>query len=532
MELTSIADESARGGFALIFGNAVSAILSAISVILIARLLGPSQYGVYSLAFVVPAIFVSLADFGVSPALTRFTASFRAEQKMSKVASMINSGILFTSLTSVLAFAVAYGTARPLAAIVLHRTDIGFLVAAASIVIIFQGLWNLSYNGLVGVGRMEGSATITVLRDLVKTLLCPFLIVAGFGIFGAIGGQVSAWMLPAFLGVYFLFQVREHLGQRQEKLTMKAFKGDIRTMTSFGIPLYLGTLLGTMFSQYQTIVLAFFTSNAQIGNFEAALSFGTLIAVVATPVTLAIFPAFSKLDLQTRTQDLGSVFEHSIRYTTLLIVPVAVVIAILSTSLVQIVYGNAYTSAPDYLSLYAGVYLLTTIGYQVNGAFLGGVGKTKDCFKVSAVQMASFIPLAPLMTSLLGVIGLLIAIILASLISTTFSLHLARGYGMRIDFRASARITAAALTAALPTLPIVYLSPLSNLLNVLTVAAIYLPLYLTLAPLCGAVGREDIELLGPILSRIRLLNPLVRLILAHENRMLRLRYRLGQRMAN
>jgi len=506
--------------------------LSAISVILIARLLGPSQYGVYSLAFVVPAIFVSLADFGVSPALTRFTASLRAEQKSSKVARMISSGILFTSFTSALAFAVAYGTAGPLAAIVLHRADIGFLVAAASIVIIFQGLWYLSYNGLVGLDSMERSATITVLRDLVKTALCPLLIVAGFGIFGAMGGQIAAWMLSAFLGVYFLLQNRLSLGQDREKLTIKAFKEDIRTMTGFGIPLYLGTLLGTVFVQYQTIVLAFFTSNAEIGNFEAALSFGTFIGVVATPITLAIFPAFSKLDLQTRKQDLRTVFDHSIRYTTLLIVPVAVIIAVLSTSLIQIIYGNAYTSAPAYLSVYAGVYLLTAIGSQVNGAFLSGVGKTKDCFKVSAVQVASFIPLGPLMTSLLGVTGLLIALILASLMSTTFSLHLARVYGMGIDFRASARIVAAALTAALPTLPIVYFSPLPNLLNVLTAGAIYLSLYLTVAPLCGAIGREDIEVLGPILSRIRALNPVVRLILAHENRMLRFRDRRGQGMVN
>ena len=366
---------------------------------------------------------------------------------------MIRSGVLFVSLTSTLAFVVAYVTARPLAAIVLHRADIGFLVAAASIVIIFIGVWNLSYYGLVGLDRMERSATITVLRDLVKTILCPLLIVAGFGILGAMGGQIAAWMLPAFLGVYFLLQNR---GEHQEKFTTKAFKEDIRTMTGFGIPLYLGSLLGTLFVQYQTIVLAFFTSNAEIGNFNAALSFGTLIGVVATPITLAIFPAFSKLDLQTRKQDLRTVFDRSIRYTTLLIVPVAVVIAVLSTGLVQIIYGNAYTSAPAYLSLYAGVYLLTAIGSQVNGAFLGGVGKTKDSFKVSAVQMACFIPLAPLMTSLLGVTGLLIALILASLISTAFSLHLARRYGMEIDFKASARIVAAALIAALPILPIVF----------------------------------------------------------------------------
>jgi O-antigen/teichoic acid export membrane protein len=526
--LSDIAGESAKGSFALILGNALSAILSAIAVILIARLLGPSAYGVYSLAFVIPSIFVSLADFGISPALTRFTASLRAEQKTHKAASMITSAILFTILASAAAFAVAYGTAGPLASIVLHRTDIGFLVAAASTLILFQGLWSLSYYGLVGLDKMDRSATMTVLRDLVKMALCPVLIIAGYGILGAAAGQIAAWAFPGFLGVYLLFQSRRKLSNAGEALTINAFKEDIRTMTRFGIPLYLGSLFGTMFNQYQTIVLAFFTSNAEIGNFEAALSFGTLISIVAAPVTLAIFPAFSKLDLRTRTQDLQTMFEHSVTYMTLLIVPVAVLVATLSGDLTRVLFGNAYTSAPILLSLYAAVYLFTAIGYQANTAFLAGVGKTKDSLKVAVAQTASFLPLAPLMTWLFHAPGLLFALLLSTFMSTTFGLFLVHRYGMKVNLKASAGALIASLIAALPIMPIVHLSPLPRIVNVLLAAIIYLPVYITLAPLCGALEFADIEVLGAILTKVRGLRPFVSVVLAHENRVLRLRGRLGK----
>jgi O-antigen/teichoic acid export membrane protein len=74
VELARIAEESARGSFSLIAGTAASTVIGAIAVIIIARLLGPAGYGLYTLSFVLPALFVSIADFGVSPALSRQAA--------------------------------------------------------------------------------------------------------------------------------------------------------------------------------------------------------------------------------------------------------------------------------------------------------------------------------------------------------------------------------------------------------------------------------------------------------------------------
>ena len=48
-----------------------------------------------------------------------------------------------------------------------------------------------------------------------------------------------------------------------------------------------------------------------------------------TPVATARFPAFSKLDIHTRKGELSRMFERSVRYTTLLIVPVAISITVL-----------------------------------------------------------------------------------------------------------------------------------------------------------------------------------------------------------
>ncbi len=292
---------------------------------------------------------------------------------------------------------------------------------------------------------------------------------------------------------------------------------DIEMMMRYGLPVYLGVLVTAVLLQYQNIVLAYFTTNTEIGNFNAARNFGALIAILATPVTTALFPAFSKLDLETRKKELQIMFEHSVKSTTLLIIPLAVFVAVASRDLIRAIYGAAYTHAATYLTLYVGTFLLAGIGSQVIGAFLNGVGRTKVTFVIALVQLAIFLPAAPLMAWVYGVMGMIVALILASLLSTSFGLWLATGrYGMRVDLVGSFLTLACALTSALPVLPIIYYSALPSLAKVILGGLVYFAAFFTLAPLFRAVKRTDVQTLTPILSQIKILKPIASLIFRYE----------------
>jgi O-antigen/teichoic acid export membrane protein len=521
VELAKIGEESARGGLSLMVGTATSAIIGAVGVIVIARLLGPASYGLYTLALVVPALFVSIADLGVSPSLTRYAASLRSEQKYAKLASLLGSGLTVNLITGSVALVLAFTFSSQLSALVLHRQDIGALVALASIMILFQGFFNISYNTFIGLDRMGRSALMVILRDVTRVASSAVLIILGFGVAGAIIGQVSAWMLTGLLGVLLLLAIRRGLRTISSTPNVRTLREDTQTMTAYGLPLYVGSLMVTLLAQYQNIVLAFFTTNAEIGNLSAAVNFGALVSVVATPVAASLFPAFSKLDLQTRKQDLKTMFELSVKYVTILVLPIAVFVAVFSRDLTRAVYGTAYGYASTYLALYMCIFMLTGLGYYVVGNFLNGVGKTKETLKITLIQLGVFLPAAPLMASLWRVPGLIVALVLSALVATSFGLRIAtRRYEMRVDLKSSLRTLAAALASTLPILPIVYYSPLPSLANVLLGGSIYLAAYLTLAPLFRAIKRTDLEILAPILGQIRVLKPITNLIFAYETRLL------------
>jgi O-antigen/teichoic acid export membrane protein len=522
MGLAEIAEESAKGGFSLILGTAASTVIGALVVIVIARLLGPAGYGLYSLAFVAPPLFVSASDLGLTSAITRYAASFRSENQFGRAAGMIRSVLIITSVTGLLAFLVAYGSANQIAAW-LQRSDIGRLVAVGSITILFQELFSVAYNALVGLGRMEQSAIILVLRDIVRLILSSILIIVGFGVLGAVSGQVVGWAAACALGVALLLASRRALKLKASVGDSDVgLRSDLRTMMGYSLPLYLSSLVATGLGQYQVIVLAIFTTNAEIGNFRAAVNFAALITVLATPITTALFPAFSKLDLKTRTAELKMMFNLAVKYTTLIVVPVTVLVAVLSKDLVKAVYGSAYTSAPMYLALYALLYLLSAIGYLAISQFLNGVGKTKETLKIGLIQLAVFLPLAPAFTWLFNVQGLILAYLASLLLSTCIGLSFTRRYGMEMDFTASFRLLWAAFVAAVPILPIALVSPLPSHLNVIFGGVAYCMIYITLVPLFRAVTKTDLDQLYSIAGKIMWLAPVTHIILRYESRLLSL----------
>jgi len=64
----------ASGGFALFGGRLAYNAVSAVGSIVIARLLGPANYGVVSIALIYPLMFSGLADLGLSTAIMRYAS--------------------------------------------------------------------------------------------------------------------------------------------------------------------------------------------------------------------------------------------------------------------------------------------------------------------------------------------------------------------------------------------------------------------------------------------------------------------------
>ena len=212
----------------------------------------------------------------------------------------------------------------------------------------------------------------------------------------------------------------------------------------------------------------------------------------------------------------------AVKYSSLLMIPASIMVMIFSRDLIILTFGSGYIFAPQYLVLLSAFYLLTGIGYVILGSFLNGIALTGTVLKVSILTLTVYVPLSPMLAWLWGPLGVLVAYILANAIGTMYGLNRASAlFSTHPDLKASGRILLASLGAAVPTIALIRLDTLGiGLGNLIVGGLLFLGVYLTLAPIAGAIDKWDVSNLRSILCRTRTVGRLANPIFDYEAKLL------------
>jgi len=464
-------------------------------------------------------------DYGVSQALTKYIAERQARGGESLTIQLIKTGLAFSTATSTIPLLIGLMFLQQLTALLTSRPEIAYLTGISILLIIIQPVSTATCSALLGLGNMRGYALVDVIRQASRAVISPLLIIIGLSVVGAVMGYIIASAIGAAVASLLIYRHYRQLHSKRKSIMEKP-SNELKSMIMYGLPLYMSNTIQSFTATFRGILLAYFTTNFAIGNFNTAMNFAALITLLSSPVATALFPAFSRIS--GNREEAKTMFNYSVKYTTALIMPPAIYVAAMSRDLVPLIYGARYTLSPLYLSLYASTFLYTGLGSTVLGSFFSGVGDTKVNLKSTLIYTASFIPSAVVLTWTLGAEGLLLAIITSTGISVAYSLRVAiKKYRVQLSFKNSARIYAAAFLSALPIIPLTLYSPLHRIINILLGAATYGVAYLTAVPALGALTYNDLKNLDRMFAKTPLIQPLVKLLLNYENKLLKTLYKGG-----
>jgi len=522
-ELSDIGKASARGGFFLFLGNTSSTIIMAVAAILIARLLGPENYGLYSLAMIAPSFLVAFSDLGISPSLTRFCARFRSEGKDRKVVGLIKAGITFNFISAVLLSLVLLLLSESIATWVLRRPGLGLLIRFASVYLASAAIYTTLNSVFIGLDKMEESSLFMNVQAVTKAVASPLLIL-GMGVIGAVLGTGLGFLLAAAIGItMLLLRLYSSLESHSSGENINFIQG-LRLMIPYGMPLYLSALIISLLMQYQRYILALFVSNTEIGNYATAMNFSVLITLLSSSIATPLFPAFSKLSIKKDRNMVEKMFKLSVKYTSLLVIPASLAVAVLSKEAVYTLYGSQYWLAPSYLALYIPTFLCAGLGMFVVDSFFNGQGDTRATLRMNLVNLGLSLPLALILTYLYGVSGLVASVLASQLLTSTYGLFLARKkYAVTVDLVSSLRTGVAALSSALLVYIFIVFTPISIPIFKLAVGgSIYVVSFLAFAPLLKVISKEDIRNLDELSKGLTTIYPIAKRILNLENKILAL----------
>ena len=514
---------SATGSFQLFIGKMVSSVILAVGTIILGVFILEGDYGLYAIALIPATTILLFQDWGTGAAMTKYCAQYIAVNKEGELRKVIVAGLTFQVVAGLTLTVLSLLMANFIASTIFGKPESAFLITLASITILSTALLVASQSVFVGFEHMGLNSLSMICYAIAQGVLSPLLVYLGYGALGAVLGYTISVTVAGIIALAMLYFAifRKLPPQNTNKSDLSQ---TLRTMLHYGLPLAISTILAGILTQFYAFMIASFVDLALIGNYKIATNFTILLTFLTMPIATVLFPAFSKINPQNEQQLLETVFASSVKYTALFLVPAAMAMMVLSQPIVGIIYGDKWLYAPFLLTLCVIGNLFAVFGNLSIGSLFAALGETKMLMKLNMLTLFIGVPMAFLIIPQLGIPGAIIIALVAGIPSMFISLHWTwKRYGTKVDFRASAKILLASAPAAIATHLFLSVLNAANWVLLVTGVALFLAIYLTAAPLIGAINQTDVNNLRAMFSGLGIISKILEIPLLLVQRVLKVR---------
>jgi O-antigen/teichoic acid export membrane protein len=295
--------------------------------IVIGRLAGPAQAGVFALATTYLLIFTTLMrglddlvirEVSRQPDLAR---SYLANFLLLRLAL---SGVLYAVLLIVVRYVFAYplSTSTPIMILTLSLVpdSLGYVALAV----------------MLGSRRFKAPAIILSIATLVK-----FVGGAAVALMGGSLAQIAwVWFAGSLVSMALLMiYAVNRLGWIHSKEWTDW--SPLRGIWQATAPFLLITILTTIESQTDTVVLSNLHNEAEVGFYNAATTLAFSLALISQAYRLSVYPMMARLAAQTPNQ-LAKLNDQSLRYLGMLVLPMGSGLFLLAPQIVELIYGSRF----------------------------------------------------------------------------------------------------------------------------------------------------------------------------------------------
>ena len=326
----------AKNAFWLSFGEIIGRILRAGVVIYSARILGAEQWGVFSYAITLAAMFTIFSDIGLSSVLTREAAKDPLNRDRYFSTIFVFKIILIIILFAAILLGTPYFTKIPLSRM---------LILLTALMIVFDSLQNFGKALFRAIEKMEREALINIITQSVILIAGMFVLfkypspenLAFAYVIGSAVGLIAgvSFLLP------FLKKIFSHFD-------INLFKPIVAAAWPFGI---VG-VLGAVMINTDTIMIGWLENAKAVGIYAAAQKPIMLLYIFPSLIAGAFFPVFSRLAGKDDEQ-FHSLLEKGLSFIFLLALPFSIGILLTAPQIINLLYGAEYQSATASLQILA-----------------------------------------------------------------------------------------------------------------------------------------------------------------------------------
>jgi O-antigen/teichoic acid export membrane protein len=339
--------------------------------LVLARLLAPSDFGVYAIALAATAVLMHINDVGLIAATVQWRGRL---EEMAPTAATIAAGFAIT------VYGLFWLAAPSFAAIAGNHTATP-VVRLLTLVIVIDGITAVRSAALMRTFQQKKLILANSVGLAVNAVVAIILATRGAGAFSFAWGQLAGASATGVL-VFAFARVPVRLG----------FDRDIaRKLTRFGVPLAASLGVEAVVMNVQFMIIGHLTNATALGFYLLAFNVSSWAqSILGTAIRYVSVAGFSRLSEQDDAA-LSAGVQRSMPLLVTVVAPIVALTSALAAPLVSLLYGAQWAPAAAVLS----VLVVLTLGRMMTALavdILMSAGATRSTLWINVGWVVVLIP--------------------------------------------------------------------------------------------------------------------------------------------
>ena len=362
--------------------------------IVVARLLGPHEFGVFAVAMLMMLAVLSFNELGVSLAIVRW------ENDPREVAPTVNT--VATASSALLT--IALWVSAPSICALLGAPEAVSVVRWLSLAVLINGLVSTPAAAMQRELMQRERMVIDQVNVWLGAGVSILLAALGFGAMSLAVGRLAGSLVAA--GMFLRVSPIPFRFGLNRKIARRLFR--------FGLPLAGTSVIVFVIGYTDQLVAGGLLGPTELGFYVLAFNLASWpVSIFSQPLRSVTPAVFARL--QRDPARMGEAFRSIVRLTLCVAAPVCLVMAAVASPLVDLVYGEVWAPSAPILAWLAGfalVRIIAELGYD----FLVIAAPTTRLLLIQAIWAVALIPALVVSGGQGGLVGIAMAQVLVGVL--------------------------------------------------------------------------------------------------------------------
>ena len=270
-------------GFAFLAQITTSLFTAALTIYLV-RVLGPEEFGLFSLALAIGGMAMTVADFGVPSSAARFVAEQRGDAD--SVWNVVVSALWLKVLTATIVGVVLFAAAAQIAT-AYDEPDLAWPLRGMALALWGQSLLTLALQLFMALSRLSVNLRLIFVESTIETTASIALVALAGGAAAAAMGRAVGYIFGGLLGTIVLIRL---LGQATHRPRRAKATGESRAILRYALPMFVIDAAYVSYAQAGPLLIGAILGATSVGLFAAPARLITPLGYLGESVASSVAP--------------------------------------------------------------------------------------------------------------------------------------------------------------------------------------------------------------------------------------------------